>query len=133
MASFKLVLTGLWRAVVDLTRPPLTLPFTDQRGHHRAGSVASMCFARIGGLPQQVVIRGARPGTPLLLFVHGGPGASLSNAWFRRFNAALEEDFTVVTWDQRGTGRPSASPTLCRTSMRSSCGCGRASLDRVFF
>ncbi|UBV44729.1 alpha/beta hydrolase (plasmid) [Deinococcus taeanensis] len=112
MASFKPVLTGLWRAVVNLTRAPSPLPFADQRGHHRAGSVASVCFARIGGRPQRLVIRGARPGTPLLLFVHGGPGASLSNAWFRRFNAALEEDFTVVTWDQRGAGRTRGQPAV---------------------
>lgn len=69
-----------------------------------------VCFPRLGGLCQQVVIGGSSPAAPLLLFLHGGPGATLSNAWFRQFNAPLEAQFTVVTWDQRGSGQTWGEP-----------------------
>ncbi len=41
---------------------------------------------------------------PLLLILHGGPGSPCM-AFFRKWNQPLLDDFLVVTWDQRGTGR----------------------------
>lgn len=49
---------------------------------------------------------------PVLLMLHGGPGAS-ETALFRHFNAALEAHARVACWDQRGAGRsfdPAAPP-----------------------
>ncbi len=49
---------------------------------------------------------------PVLLMLHGGPGAS-ETALFRHFNAALETRARVACWDQRGAGRtfdPAAPP-----------------------
>ena len=58
----------------------------------------------IGGVEQWVLIRGRDRANPLLVLLHGGPGSS-ETALFRAFNAALEDAFTVVYWDQRGAGR----------------------------
>lgn len=60
-------------------------------------------FVVIGGIKQWVQIRGEDRNNPVLLFVHGGPGAStlpMSSGW-----QPWEKYFTVVQWDQRGAGR----------------------------
>jgi pimeloyl-ACP methyl ester carboxylesterase len=60
-------------------------------------------FVVIGGIKQWVQIRGEDRHNPVLLFVHGGPGGStlaMSSGW-----RPWEKYFTVVQWDQRGTGR----------------------------
>jgi pimeloyl-ACP methyl ester carboxylesterase len=60
-------------------------------------------FVVIGSIKQWVQIRGEDRDNPVLLFVHGGPGGStlpMSSGW-----QPWEKYFTVVQWDQRGTGR----------------------------
>ncbi|MFC3712115.1 alpha/beta fold hydrolase [Sphingoaurantiacus capsulatus] len=58
----------------------------------------------LGGARQMVNVRGADRANPILLFVHGGPGAvELPTAW--AFQRPWEDVFTVVQWDQRGAGR----------------------------
>ncbi|WP_129791655.1 alpha/beta fold hydrolase [Sphingosinicella sp. CPCC 101087] len=58
----------------------------------------------LGGARQVVNVRGADRANPLLLFVHGGPGAvEMPIAW--AFQRPWEDFFTVVQWDQRGAGR----------------------------
>jgi pimeloyl-ACP methyl ester carboxylesterase len=50
------------------------------------------------------MIRGESVANPLLILVHGGPGFPEMRL-FRYFNAQLEKSFTVVYWEQRGTGK----------------------------
>ena len=60
-------------------------------------------FVTIGGIEQWVQIRGDTTANPVLLFLHGGPGGSamaLGTGW-----REWEKDFTIVHWDQRGSGR----------------------------
>ncbi len=58
----------------------------------------------LGGVPQVVSVRGRDRRNPVLIMVHGGPGAPLSStAWM--WQRPLEESFTVVQYDQRGAGR----------------------------
>jgi pimeloyl-ACP methyl ester carboxylesterase len=58
----------------------------------------------IGGIEQSVWFRGRSASAPPLVLLHGGPGASESPL-FRYYDAALEDHFLVVYWDQRGAGR----------------------------
>lgn len=60
-------------------------------------------YVKIGGIDQWIQIRGEDRNNPVILFVHGGPGAStipMSSGW-----QPWEKHFTVVQWDQRGAGR----------------------------
>jgi proline iminopeptidase len=67
-------------------------------------SIARMETPIIGGIAQSIWFRGEDRGNPALILLHGGPGAGES-ALFRYYNAALERNFLVVYWEQRGTGR----------------------------
>ena len=58
----------------------------------------------IGGIPQWIGIRGHDLSNPVLLFLHGGPGSSMT-PFLHVYQPAWESDFTVVNWDQRGAGR----------------------------
>jgi pimeloyl-ACP methyl ester carboxylesterase len=80
-----------------------------------AGSIAEVGYRRLGGLEQWVLIRGESLANPALLLLHGGPGFSETH-FFRRYCSALEKSFTVVYWDQRGSGR-SFAPGIDRSSM----------------
>ena len=60
--------------------------------------------ATLGGSKQVVTVRGADRANPILLYIHGGPGAAESPfSW--AFERPWEDFFTVVQWDQRGAGR----------------------------
>ncbi len=61
-------------------------------------------IATLGGARAAVSVRGANRENPILLFVHGGPGAvEMPIAW--AFQRPWEDFFTVVQWDQRGAGK----------------------------
>lgn len=58
----------------------------------------------LGGLKQWITIRGADRANPVLIYVHGGPGAAeMGRSW--PYQRGWEDFFTVVQWDQRGTGK----------------------------
>lgn len=68
------------------------------------GGVQETFTATLGGARQVVNVRGADRNNPILLFIHGGPGAvEMPIAW--SFQRPWEDFFTVVQWDQRGAGR----------------------------
>lgn len=68
------------------------------------GGIAELATVELGGVEQHILIRGADPANPVLLWLHGGPGAAqmpLAHVTTR----ALEDHYTVVHWDQRGAGK----------------------------
>ena len=74
-------------------------------------------FVTLGGIEQWVTIRGEDHDNPVLLFLHGGPG-DVTNPWSFMLFAPWEKHFTVVQWDERGSGRtlrkssPAIAPTI---------------------
>jgi pimeloyl-ACP methyl ester carboxylesterase len=72
---------------------------------------------QLGGITQWIRVRGADASNPVLLLMQQGPGWPIINE-ARRLEQllGLEKSFTVVYWDQRGTGL--SSPSLRRDSNR---------------
>ena len=79
------------------------------------GSIAEVKYLRIGGVDQWLMIRGRSRANPPLILLYGGPGMP-ETGFFRLFNAVLEDVFTVVYWEQRGSGR-SFARSIPRSSM----------------
>ncbi len=92
-----------------------TPQFRGPKGEILPGSIAEISYLRLGGLDQWVMIRGESLQNPPLVLLYGGPGLS-EMRFFRHFNAPLEKSFTVVYWDQRGSGK-SFDRKISRSSM----------------
>jgi pimeloyl-ACP methyl ester carboxylesterase len=79
--------------------------------------INSMEKVTLGGIEQWILIRGRDQSAPLLLFLHGGPGAPLfPYARDLGVKAKLEQHFVMVYWEQRGSGK-SFSPAIPPESM----------------
>lgn len=74
-------------------------------------------YFTLGGIDQWVTIRGENRANPALLVLHGGPGDATSPWGYAGFQRWLKT-YTVVQWDQRGSGRtlgrngPASATTL---------------------
>lgn len=65
-------------------------------------SINQSKFITLGNVQQYLIIRSQNIENPVLLILHGGTSET---AQFVKFNHPLEQDFTVVYWDQRGEGK----------------------------
>ena len=109
-------------SVAELQKLDTVLEFVRQRNAKdyaitTPNGIDEAKYVEIGGIEQWITIRGEDRGNPVLLFLHGGPGDA-TNPWgYAGFRSWLKY-FTVVQWDQRGTGRtlgrngPSLGPTI---------------------
>jgi pimeloyl-ACP methyl ester carboxylesterase len=60
-------------------------------------------YLLLGGIEQYIQTRGENRDNPVMLILHGGPGSNI--AYFSYYwQTPLEEDYTLVHWDQRGSG-----------------------------
>ena len=76
----------------------------------QGGSISEKTFAEINGVRQGMFVQSKDAAHPVLLCLHGGlPEYFLTD----RYPTGLENDFTVVWWEQRGSGlsyRPRIPP-----------------------
>jgi pimeloyl-ACP methyl ester carboxylesterase len=86
-----------------VARPATTSPVIGADGRPVSGSIAEITTVSLGGHDQALLIRGRSDRNPVLLHLAGGPGGTDLGAM--RADTSLEDDFIVVTWDQRGTGK----------------------------
>ena len=85
-----------------------TAAIRDKHGNIMANSVAKMKKITLGGVEQWILVRGHDLSNPVLLWLHGGPGAAqMPIAHY--YNGDLEKEFIVVHWDQRGAGKSNTS------------------------
>ena len=76
-------------------------PFVDENGNPLAGSISEKVFVNINGVEQGMFIKSKDVNNPVLLYLHGGmPDYFLT----QRYPTGLEDYFTVVWWEQRGSG-----------------------------
>jgi len=72
----------------------------------KSTGISSLEAIILGDVEQWIFIRGLDQKNPILLFLHGGPGAPLLGmSSSRKYDAELIKHFTVVHWDQRGAGK----------------------------
>ena len=69
----------------------------------RLDSISEKIWVEINGIEQGMFIESENDANPVLLVVHGGPGMP-DHFLTKRYPTGLEELFTVVWWEQRGTG-----------------------------
>ncbi len=67
------------------------------------GSFDQSGFVQIGGIDQWIAMQGRDARNPVILYLHGGP-AEAQSPFLKEF-LPWEQDFTVVNWDQRGSGK----------------------------
>ncbi len=58
----------------------------------------------LGGIRQYIRIRGEDADNPVILMLHGGPGYPMAYMDYY-YNKGIIDAFTMVSWDQRGSGR----------------------------
>lgn len=68
------------------------------------GGFAELVEVELGGHRQWIQVRGTDRGNPVVLYLSGGPGQS-DQAFSRVLLEPLLGDITLVSWDQRGTGK----------------------------
>ena len=76
-------------------------PFLDENGRLLEGSISEKVFVNINGVEQGMFIMSKDATHPVLLYLHGGmPEYFLT----QQYPTGLEDYFTVVWWEQRGSG-----------------------------
>ncbi len=87
--------------VLRIYSPGKPDPFVDTNGVPVAGSISEKTFVTIGGICQGMIIKSKNIHNPVLLYLHGGiPDYFLT----QKYPTGLEDYFTVVWWEQRGSG-----------------------------
>jgi pimeloyl-ACP methyl ester carboxylesterase len=87
--------------VLLIYSPGKTPPFLDERGKQIPGSISEKIHVNINGLDQGMFIKSKNAENPILLYLHGGmPDYFLT----KKYPTGLEDFFTVVWWEQRGSG-----------------------------
>ncbi len=87
--------------VLFVMSPGKPEPFLDKKGSVLRGSISEKIFININGVKQGMFIMSKNVTNPVLLYLHGGmPEYFLT----KRYPTGLEDIFTVVWWEQRGSG-----------------------------
>ncbi len=104
LAIFLTILMGLILTIICILfflSSGKPAPFKDKNGNPLKGSISEKTFITIGGIRQGMFIKSKNQENPVLLYLHGGiPDYFLT----QKYPTGLEDYFTVVWWEQRGSG-----------------------------
>jgi proline iminopeptidase len=86
------------------SRSEVTSAIADARKIVSGNGVEELLEIPVGGTKQWISVRGHNRDNPILLVIHGGPASpEMPTSWW--FQGGWEDYFTVVEWDQRGSGK----------------------------
>lgn len=104
-----IILVAIVIAMIMLS-PGKVKQFTNEDGLIVKNSISEKTFVDINGCRMGMFIRGKNKNNPVLLFLHGGPGMP---EYFldEPYPMGLDDKFTVVWWDRRGSGLSYSSKT----------------------
>jgi pimeloyl-ACP methyl ester carboxylesterase len=92
---------------MSILRPMLGRPWLRRRNarllRDAGRAIDEAGYIPAGGIDHFVTVRGASRDNPVLVFLHGGPGAT--QTVFATQTLRWEEHVTVVQYDQRGSGK----------------------------
>jgi len=88
-------------ALLLIYSPGKPIPYLDNNGKQLTGSISEKTFLTIGGVRQGMFIKSKNKDNPVLLYLHGGIPDFFLNG---KYPTGLEDYFTVVWWEQRGSG-----------------------------
>lgn len=89
--------------ILLIKSPGKVKPVLDADGNIAKGSIAEKIYTKINGIDMGMIIKSKNISNPVLLIVHGGPGMP-EYPLTEEYPTGLEDNFTVVWWEQRGAG-----------------------------
>ncbi len=99
--SLLLLFVLIFAGVLAVKSPGKPLPFLDEKGDVLPGSISEKIYVNINGVNQGMFIKSRDSLNPVLLYLHGGmPEYFLT----KNYPIELEDHFTMVWWEQRGSG-----------------------------
>jgi pimeloyl-ACP methyl ester carboxylesterase len=108
-----LVCIIIFFGILLVMSPGKPKPFLDENGNPLAGSISEKVFVNINGVQQGMFIKGKNIENPVLLYIHGGmPDYFLT----QKYPTGLDDYFTIVWWEQRGSGL-SFQPDMPQSTM----------------
>jgi pimeloyl-ACP methyl ester carboxylesterase len=94
-------ITLILTCILFVYSPGNVEPYLDATGKPIPGSISEKIYININGVEQGMFIKSKDATHPVLLFLHGGiPVYFLT----KKYPTGLEDYFTVVWWEQRGSG-----------------------------
>jgi pimeloyl-ACP methyl ester carboxylesterase len=101
LLSFLLVCVLILSGALHVYSPGKAKLFLDEGGKPLEGSISEKVFVNINGVRQGMFIKSKNAANPVLLYLHGGmPDYFLTE----KYPTGLENYFTMVWWEQRGSG-----------------------------
>ncbi|WP_433921735.1 alpha/beta fold hydrolase [Paenibacillus taichungensis] len=101
----KMKKTGLWLGVTTLTLSLAVLYFPTWTPKIKGTNpIHALEQVIINGTGHEIMIRGQNLDNPVILYLHGGPGAS-ELPYAKKYQDLLESQFTIVNYDQRASGK----------------------------
>lgn len=95
---FLIAIVFLTLLILSLGKPK---QFLDENGNKLANSISEKIFLDINGTKQGMFIKSKNINNPVILYLHGGmPDYFLTE----KYPTQLEDNFTIVWWEQRNCG-----------------------------